>query len=139
MKTLIQFLNENSKPNPKVVLDSYIETGFWADFPDGEKKLGINKLDTASKRAAVKDVKKFLSLATLQLDTAFKSAGMASQAFWKAVGHDLWLTRNGHGAGFWDNPKVYGGQKNADALAKIAEKMGQVDLYVGDDGKVYIE
>ena len=24
------------------------------------------------------------------------------------VGHDLWLTRNGHGVGFWDRPKIYG-------------------------------
>lgn len=23
------------------------------------------------------------------------------------VGHDLWLTRNHHGAGFWDRPEVY--------------------------------
>lgn len=24
------------------------------------------------------------------------------------AGHDFWLTRNGHGTGFWDRPEVYG-------------------------------
>lgn len=42
-------------------------------------------------------------------------------------GHDFWLTRNGHGAGFWDRgyPDEVG-----DALTKATDKYGQVDLYV---------
>jgi hypothetical protein len=51
----------------------------------------------------------------------------------KSVGHDLWLTRNGHGAGFWDRgyPKEVG-----DALTKIAHDMGQEVPEVAD-GKIY--
>ena len=54
------------------------------------------------------------------------------------VAHDFWLTRNGHGAGFWDrtyNNDVDG--KKGDKLTKIAEKFGGSTLYVGDDGKIY--
>jgi hypothetical protein len=42
------------------------------------------------------------------------------------AGHDFWLTRNGHGAGFWDRPKLYGDYK-AVQFTKWAESMGSVD------------
>ncbi len=51
------------------------------------------------------------------------------------AGHDFWLTRNGHGAGFWDGdwPKPY-----ADTLTQAAKAFGECDLYVGDDGAIYL-
>lgn len=48
-------------------------------------------------------------------------------------GADFWLTRNGHGAGFWDR----GLGAVGDRLSKACKPYGSVDLYVGDDGKVY--
>lgn len=42
------------------------------------------------------------------------------------LGHDLWLTRNGHGAGFWSRPGVYGGEA-AKWLDRIARAMGSHD------------
>lgn len=50
------------------------------------------------------------------------------------AGHDFWLTRNGHGAGFWDGdwPDVVG-----EALTKAAEAFGELWPYVGDDGLIY--
>lgn len=50
------------------------------------------------------------------------------------AGHDFWLTRCGHGAGFWDGdwPEPYATQ-----LDNAAKTFGNVDLYVGDGGKVY--
>lgn len=50
------------------------------------------------------------------------------------AGHDFWLTRCGHGAGFWDGDWP---EPQATRLTAAAEKFGNVDLYVGDDGKVY--
>lgn len=43
------------------------------------------------------------------------------------AGHDFWLTREGHGAGFWD-----GGwpEPNATTLTKASEAYGSFDLYV---------
>jgi len=40
------------------------------------------------------------------------------------IGHDLWLTRNGHGAGFWDRPEIYGAD-NARTLTLMARAMGE--------------
>jgi hypothetical protein len=53
------------------------------------------------------------------------------------AGHDFWLTRNGHGAGFWDRtPLDKGGL--GDALSKVAKGFGESDLYWGDDGGIYL-
>ena len=51
----------------------------------------------------------------------------------KRAGHDFWLTRNGHGAGFWDGDWP----ENGDALTAESNRAGECDLYVGDDGKLY--
>lgn len=51
----------------------------------------------------------------------------------KQLGHDLWLTRNRHGAGFWDR----GLGEIGDKLTELAQSYGGVTLYIGDDGKIY--
>jgi hypothetical protein len=50
------------------------------------------------------------------------------------AGHDFWLTRNGHGAGFWD------GDWPADVgriMTAGSKQFGEVWLYAGDDGQIY--
>lgn len=51
----------------------------------------------------------------------------------ECAGHDFWLTRNGHGAGFWDR----GNNIVFDKLTQAAKVYSGVDLYIGDDGKIY--
>lgn len=53
----------------------------------------------------------------------------------KRAGHDLWLTRNGHGAGFWDGDWP---EPGATVMSETCEALGSVELYVGDDGKLCI-
>ena len=48
-------------------------------------------------------------------------------------GHDLWLTRNGHGVGFWDRGLGELGNK----LTEACKKLGSHDVYCGDDGFIY--
>lgn len=54
---------------------------------------------------------------------------------WENAAHNFWLTRNRHGAGFWDGdwPEPFAKQ-----LTDAAHKFGSCDLYVGDDGRLYI-
>ena len=52
--------------------------------------------------------------------------------------HDIWLTRNGHGVGFWDRPEIYG-EEAAKILTRCAQCLGETSVYVGDDGLVYFE
>lgn len=48
------------------------------------------------------------------------------------VGHDLWLTRQGHGAGFWDR----GAGAVGDRLADAARVLGPAYPYLDDDDLV---
>lgn len=50
------------------------------------------------------------------------------------AGHDFWLTRNGHGAGFWDGDWA---EPFATLLSEASVAAGGFYLYVGDDGSVY--
>lgn len=49
------------------------------------------------------------------------------------AGHDFWLTRCGHGAGFWDRGLGAIGKQ----LSEASKVYGSVELYVGDDGQIY--
>ncbi len=50
------------------------------------------------------------------------------------AGHDFILSRNGHGAGFFDR----GLEEIGDRLQKAAGDVGSTDAYVGDDGYIYL-
>lgn len=49
------------------------------------------------------------------------------------AGHDFWLTREGHGCGFWDGdwPEEIGA-----FLTAACEQLGPFDLDVDDDGSI---
>lgn len=92
--------------------------------------------DTLAKCAA--DCAKFQAdnAATIQaaIDTGEVKCGPDFDETERA-GHDFWLTRCGHGCGFWDGdwPKPY-----SDKLTAAAKAFGNVDLYVGDDGAIHL-
>jgi hypothetical protein len=50
------------------------------------------------------------------------------------AGHDFWLTRNRHGAGFWDRGLGEIGKRLTDA----AHAYGSCDVYRGDDDLIYL-
>jgi hypothetical protein len=50
------------------------------------------------------------------------------------AGHDFWLTRNHHGAGFWDR----GLGRVGNCLSTCAHTYPETDLYLGDDGLLYV-
>ena len=53
---------------------------------------------------------------------------------WECAGHDFWLTRNGHGVGYWDRCLGELGQR----LTAASKTYGCVDLYLGNDELVYV-
>ena len=106
------------------ILDGYLEAALWTD----EENIGqASMMDIAeeSKSKANQDVLDFMNKAGQLLNGIDPSQ----------IGHDLWLTRNGHGAGFWDRGLGEIGEK----LSEIARNMGERNAYRGDDGKIYIE
>jgi hypothetical protein len=84
------------------------------------KKQAVGKLQ----KEEVKECSDFQKLNRVALE----GAGDPSQN-----GHDFFLTRNGHGAGFWG--RGYG--EVGDRLSAACKSYGSQDLYLGDDGKIH--
>ena len=123
---------------PSRILNSYLETALWssttADGDPLDDEFSISDIPVEEQLKADRDLKKFFAAAEAlpQADEGPSESFEAQDG--TKVAHDFWLTRNGHGAGFWDgdDPDALGAQ-----LTAIAETFGEVDLYVGDDGKLY--
>lgn len=120
---------------------AYLECALWSTNDDGDKALDdahdINDIAAMTVEQAISDCDDFRRANPLLLTRAYKLYAATSRgAEWTPealAGHDFWLTRNGHGAGFWDR----GFKGVGDALADAARIYGSVDMYVGDDGKVH--
>jgi hypothetical protein len=115
-----------TKTDAMEVLKAYLEAAIWADADEEwSGEVSVDDIDRGSVMKALEDVKSFINQAGPLLGNIDDSQ----------VGHDLWLTRQGHGAGFWDR----GLGEVGDKLSEIASEMGSKYLYRGDDGKVYID
>ena len=127
---------------PDAFTQQYIETAFWSsndesDDSGGEpldRNYSASDLTVDTLRAMVADSKKFQTENARMLARAYAEGKTKAGGYDETnAGHDFWLTRNGHGAGFWDRdlPKDV-----SDALTKAAEKFGTFDLSA-ERGKVY--
>ncbi len=111
----------------------YVTTALWSSNDDSDEPLdknyGSSDIAPSTKKKMKLDCAKFYKRCKPQLTSycEYIDSGM------EGAGHDFWLTRNGHGAGFWDR----GLGPLGEDLSKVAKKFGGVDLYVGDDGKVH--
>ncbi len=123
---------------------AYIECALWSSTDDADESGGepldanYDESDIApeARQAMEDDCASFYNDPANRddLDLWQHEFGSDSQA-----GHDFWLTRNGHGAGFWD--RFYGDAeqvKAGDRLTKASKPYGEVHLYVGDDGRIYV-
>lgn len=148
---------------PAVTLDSldaftraYITAALWStsdeSTPQGGEPLDSNysPKDIAPETLAeiAADCARFQAENAEDIAEGFEGEG---DDFTEQAGHDFWLTRNGHGSGFWDGEWTGGedGTKmqrrgmmdrpeNAgDRLTAAAHSYGEVNLYVGDDGKIW--
>lgn len=107
---------------------AFYEALFWSSCDaDGEPlqdHFDINSLSNYTKAKLDQDCQDF------QDKNATLMAGLDSAQ----CGHDFALTRNHHGAGFWDR----GLGAVGDELTKAAKAYGEADLYEGDDGHLYL-
>jgi hypothetical protein len=112
------------------IFHHYITCALWSSTDnDGEPldaTYDISDLHAGTEHNMFEELKDFVKL--LEKENVDWSDWSEEQ-----VGHDFWLTRNGHGAGFWDR-----GLENGDVLTKWAKTFGSCDLYVGDDGLLYV-
>ena len=113
---------------------AYIEAALWAEV-DNANEQGGQPLDanyTADDLAPEALERILADCRQFTLNAEIESL-VADDP--RRAGHDLWLTRNGHGAGFWDGDWP---EPAATILTDAAHKLGECSIYVGDDGKLYL-
>jgi hypothetical protein len=93
----------------------------------GIEKFSKEDIEVDSLIKAYTDIKEFLNMVGDKIDIAIDENGF------EELGHDIWLTRNRHGAGFFDR-----GYDDEDEKLFIdaCHKLGEVDLYINDDMKL---
>jgi hypothetical protein len=119
-------------------LDAYVRCALWSSshYPDETSEpVPFDDVDADFAPEALdqmnRDLSDFMEEAHEILeDYEDEGIGMSDDS----IAHDFWLTRNGHGAGFWDR----GLGEAGDRLTQAAKAWGSCDLYVGDDGQIYI-
>jgi hypothetical protein len=141
-------------------LSGYIDAIlFTEDNEEGEpleRNYDSGDFDRLTKKAMVKDIEKFMKEVVSYIEFMMKRANLPSEqeawqeVFYKVaeevdedfayqIGIDFWLTRNGHGTGFWDQEKFYG-ELLATTLNDICKKnFKELYSYVGEDGLIYVQ
>lgn len=113
----------------RAALAAYVECALWSSTDESGEPLdalyGADDLAPETLAKMDRELREFEQLV--------KDAGIEYREGDSQLGHDFWLTRNRHGTGFWDRGLGAVGQKMTD----LARPFGEVDLYVGDDGKIY--
>ena len=108
------------------MLTNYLTCAEWADLDDDYEK-GLD-FSPCAEESALADCLRFVGI----------NWEMIKEVRPDQVGHDLWLTRNRYGAGFWDRPEIYGSQDIADHLTESAHSFGELSVFVFC-GKLIIE
>ena len=113
-------------------IGSYIETALWISNDESDESGGEPMDRNYDPGYIAPD-----TLETMRREwRAFREAAgeLIDECGEERAQHDFWLTRNGHGAGFWDGDwsEVAG-----TILDNAAKAYPEIDLYVGDDGKIH--
>ena len=106
----------------------YLIAALWSSS-DGngdnlDKNYGVEDISEESIKKAIKDCEYFQAKAGDLLDSIDDEHG----------GHNFFLTRNGHGEGFWS--RGYEGDIG-EKLTELCKEFGSVDFYKGDDGCIH--
>ena len=113
------------------IVQSYLLAILWAET-DGRLPLDAAGYDTLSfsdeaVQRAETDLSEFIARAWEEAPDWQERYSM------ERLVRDFWLTRNGHGAGFWEYDDELGR-----ALDKVSKHFGHCDVYVGDDGRLHL-
>ncbi len=131
--------------DPEQAMRGYLECALWTGTDESDETGGdpleanysISDFDLSSVQDAARDCARFEQENTAALEAFYVvwsklPDGDSKEAF---AGHNFWLTRNGHGAGFWDRQAGDAGKRLTDACKRWPER----HVYVNDSGELGIE
>ena len=125
-------MNQRFENEISLFIKSYIACALWSSTDDG----GV-PFDSKYEKEDIEDDSLFLIV--IDCYNFYRE----NHTHWEdkvgydssSAGHDFWLTRNGHGAGFWDREEL--SDWTGELLTDRAKAFGEVNLYVGDNGNIF--
>lgn len=105
----------------------YIEAALWSSINDNGEPLDSPELGLVPSKAFEKRAKADCIAFIRENGESLKEYAKQYESEPSFAGHDFWLTRNEHGAGFWDRGLEAGLSKR---LTDSARASGEVWLYV---------
>lgn len=112
---------------------AYIECIYFTETGDTDQPSSEVVMAAETIEAIKADCAAWQAANADRLDEAYDREGYDATR----AGHDFWYTRNGHGVGFWCRDEL-----EADGLGERlsdgAKAAGEVDVYEGDDGLLYL-
>ena len=130
-------------PCPEEFFDAYLITALWSSTDESNESGGEpfdanyseTDISAKSRESMRADCDAFYDANQADLECEGVKFGPDFGQDGRA-GHDFWLTRNHHGAGFWDGDWP---EPQAARLTAAAHKFGECNLYLGDDGEIYCD
>jgi hypothetical protein len=115
-------------------VDQYLISALWSSNDESDESGGepvddhfsISDIDQKSIDQAKEVCDDFLDKAS-EIFTKLDPDGQYGSVLDDAVAHKFWLTRNGHGAGFWDGDY---GKELGDALTKLSKEYGEANVMI---------
>lgn len=115
----------------EVAARHYVIAALWADCPEGTNPRPVRNVDSVARERVQEFVAKIGAQAFARLMSAqdhgygsHTDCGNVEPAA-AAMGHDLWMTRQHHGVGFWDRDTLP--EDLRDACTEAAHDMGEPD------------
>jgi len=104
------------------MVEAYLESALWT----AEDEIGgqtFDNIDLKTKVDAINNCALFLECINYQTQQIENGQ----------MGHDFWLTRNGHGTGFWDRDLGEFGER----LTALSKDFPTLNVILGNDEMVY--
>ena len=101
-------------------VESYLQTAAWATCEAGE----CQEFTNDGKKIAALHCAKFLNKCHQNGIKRSTLLSFAGEDLPMLAAPDFFLTRHGHGAGFWDKENIYG-EELAAKLTEISKEMGE--------------
>jgi hypothetical protein len=109
---------------------AFLEAALWSSIGDNDEPLDkdydIADFAPATLRALLKECDAFEAANEADLSVGPIRGTCLPR---EQAGHDFWLTRNGHGCGFWDGDWP---EPQATRLTDASKAFGSIDLYTAD-------
>ncbi|MCK9416355.1 hypothetical protein M0Q97_06830 [Candidatus Dojkabacteria bacterium] len=109
------------------IINDYLETSLFLNEEELINETIYNFSDDARKQAK-EEIEWFINTAIELDEDIFEDISD------NKMGGNIWYSRNGHGTGFFDD--IYDKDK-INILRLLLNQLGEINIEVGDDGKIY--